>query len=764
MNTKLVWVGPRESDIKYSNMAFDYTVTYNGKNENIHFSYTAQKQMRINQYNTNCWNLPQYLRDQITYLSNSNQLKLMFYNPMQSYLLGDEYVSRTICMNQRNTIELIRNKGKMRTLAQECIPVVPYVQFSGNKLPNIQFKGHTDGTLILQEVISSGGYGTRRMTISQCEKYLLTHSLTDHYIVSPYLVDTIPINVHMIIFDDDVVVFPPSYQILQEKDDHFVYIGADYHTVFSEKAYYNIIEKSTLLADQLRDIGYRGICGIDYLLSDDDILFLEINPRFQASTFLLNKLLAREKKPSAHELNVMAFLHKKCPLDSFSCFVKPASFFTVMGETVPNWYSDNNEQLPSIVDEIYRDGFSSQVKLTKDAYLFRVVTDRNLCWLNSEAKLQLAPNIKPDSISWKEKVLSNDKLALKIGLLNQGVQITPTARKAMQNNGFIRQGVFQSVDLNFPDGMVINAPYMTAFSELSPFAIDFKNKIYILKYYDSIISEIHFETVDIYKENTASNGTLYRHVAFWATDRLRIHHQFRCNFKEMGLGCKFCNVKIKEGSFSLCDVYEIIDFYLEHTDFRHFLIGGGSAAHDIESANIISIAKHIREKSNKSIYVMCLPPEDVSILSQYKNAGINEIGFNIELFNRHIAAEIMPGKGNIPLKCYENAFREAVRLWGRTGNVRSLMVLGLEPLEDFYEGIDWLCRLGVMPIISVFRPVSNIHLNHVLPPSNETLENVFKKVLTITKKYNFIPGPLCTACQNNTLSLPSNIIKSIYMD
>lgn len=202
------------------------------------------------------------------------------------------------------------------------------------------------------------------------------------------------------------------------------------------------------------------------------------------------------------------------------------------------------------------------------------------------------------------------------------------------------------------------------------------------------------------------------------------------------------------------DVCEAIDFYLDHTDFRHFLIGGGSGNESDEHENILKLATHIRSRSNKPIYAMCLPPENTKILKDYYNAGINEIGFNLEIFDRAIAQAIMPGKGNIPLSRYEKAYIEAVRLWGDGGNVRSLMVLGLEREESFFKGIEWLSRLGVMPIISVFRPLNNIALNNVLPPDNEDLEAIFYQAAEITAKRHLIPGPLCTACQNNTLSLP----------
>ncbi len=754
MKKKTIWIGPRESDTYYSNVPFFISVTYNGDATNTH-SFTNRINTRINQYNSNMWNLSQFLREELCSYVGNPDVQFMFYNPLQGYMLGEQYSAQSICQSPRHVIEIIRHKGNMRNIASEYINVVPFVQFTGNIFPQVSFNEKTDGTYILQKVISSGGYETRKMSFEGCKNYVSENSSEEEYIVSPYLTNAVPINVHMVIFDDDCIVFPPSLQILQESQRHFIYIGADFHTNFASKVYTEIIVASKKLANCMRNMGYRGVCGIDYMLTKNKLLFLEVNARFQSSTFLLNRLLSEKELPSVHELNVMAFEHKNCPINSFSKFEHPQSFFTVMGNHVPAWYSDDDNKLPEVIDTMIRDGFSSKSKTTKDAYLFRALVNRNLGWINPDNELNIAPNIRPDSKKWKNIINSNFMLELKISLLNQGIRITPNANAAMQKLGVIREGVFQSVDLFFSDGLVINAPFKSEFSELSPYCIEYLDTSYALMYNDKLLTDIYFDIIDSYSTKTATNGTIYRHVAFLATDRLRIHHQFRCTFKEQERGCKFCNIKPKEGKFSIYDIFEIIDFYLENIKFNHFLIGGGSGFAMQESENIIAITKHIRKRSKKPIYVMCLPPKDVSILHDYKNAGIDEIGFNIEIFDRKIAQELMPGKGKIPISQYGNAFKEAVKIWNANGNVRSMMVLGLESLESFYAGVEWLCSLGVMPIISIFRPMQNMYLKDALPLCNEMLKTIYDNILDITAKYNLMPGPSCIYCQNNTLSMPN---------
>lgn len=754
LKQKFVWVGPKESDILYSGLDFFHSITFNGSNSVKNTSFTSKINTRIDHISDGSkWHLSTFLQQELCSLLDDPDIRFLFYNPAQGLGLGKDISSRMLCVNPPELISFFRNKANMRTFAQECIPVVPFVHFTGKNLPHVQFNNMEKDGFILQTVQSSSGAGTHQLSLEECENYTASHSDCENYILSPYLKYATPINVHIVVFDRSCIVLPPSFQLISHQAQDFCYMGADFHTGLSFEQYGLILSRAQALGEKLRMAGYRGICGIDFMLTTNELYFLEINPRFQASSFLCNKLLLKEGKPSLHRLNLTAFSGGEPPMESFDKFQSPESFFTLYGDWFPDWLESKSFKA-SDTFEIIRDGLSSGMELTPKAYLCRVVTGEKLCWLDPDFQLRLAPNIQRDTAYWRNKVCAMDPLTLKIGLLNQGIRFSETAYRKMERLGSVRTGVFQSIDLTFPGGFIINSPYHTKFSELTPYCVQLDHSSFYLSYEGTPLSPITLAVTDPYRDRTASGGTLYRNAAFLATDRLRVHHELRCRFKEEGYGCRFCNVRLKTGSFSIQDVCEVIDFYLEHMPFRHFLIGGGSGSDADEHRNILALARYIRSRTDMPIYAMCLPPTDLSVLSEYYGAGIDEIGFNLELFNRDMAAQLMPGKGKIPLAQYEAAYKEAVRLWGRQGAVRSLMVLGLDPMESFYRGIEWLCTLGVMPIISVFRPIENIELSQMLPPENKDLADIFLRSSEIAAKHGLILGPACAACQNNTLSLP----------
>lgn len=202
-------------------------------------------------------------------------------------------------------------------------------------------------------------------------------------------------------------------------------------------------------------------------------------------------------------------------------------------------------------------------------------------------------------------------------------------------------------------------------------------------------------------------------------------------------------------------MFQVIDFYLDKANtFNHFLIGGGSEPRSIEPENILKIVKHIREKSEKNIYVMSLPPQNLQVLKDYYEAGVTEIGFNIEIFDPQMATLYMPGKSKLSRQEYIQALKEATRFWKTKGKVRSLIIVGLEPEASLLNGIQTLCEIGVMPILSVYRPIPGTATENIVPPSNRYLRELYKKATDICHRYSLHLGPDCPACQNNTLSLP----------
>ena len=153
------------------------------------------------------------------------------------------------------------------------------------------------------------------------------------------------------------------------------------------------------------------------------------------------------------------------------------------------------------------------------------------------------------------------------------------------------------------------------------------------------------------------------------------------------------------------------------------------------------------------IYLMSLPIASKDVLRSLYEAGLTEVAFNVEVFDRSLAQILMPGKGLIPLSVYQVAWKEAVALWGRTGAVRSAVLLGFEDETSFASGIRMLCELGVTPILSIFRPAPGTPLANYMPLDENEVFKFYDIAQRICAEYDIALGPSCPACQNNTVAL-----------
>lgn len=298
------------------------------------------------------------------------------------------------------------------------------------------------------------------------------------------------------------------------------------------------------------------------------------------------------------------------------------------------------------------------------------------------------------------------------------------------------------------------------FSDLSPFELRVENDSLKLYFVNEFIANVEVKPEDEVRKKRTSSGQAVGDVCLLATDRVRVQHSRNCDFVRHGVGCKFCEVEDHEFSFDFSDICESIDLYKKSDyEFRHFLIGGRSDSCDKEPREIVDIAKYINKDRKCPICVMCVPPLSTSALDAYHTAGVTEIAFNIEIWDRKLAKKWMPRKGSIPLSRYLEMLEYAVSLWGNTGAVRSSFIVGLEPMSSLLEGIEKICSLGAAPILSVFRSIPGTVSENLVPLSNSELLDLFYKASAICEKHGLELGPQCIPCQNNTLSLPRYLMR-----
>jgi hypothetical protein len=187
----------------------------------------------------------------------------------------------------------------------------------------------------------------------------------------------------------------------------------------------------------------------------------------------------------------------------------------------------------------------------------------------------------------------------------------------------------------------------------------------------------------------------------------------------------------------------------------HVLIGGGTPNHsDRGAAFAVAACRAIKKQIPISVYVMVVPPSDLVDIDHLHDAGVDELGMNIEFFSEAAMQRYAPGKlRHVGIDHYYRAFERAVKLFGAS-NTRSIAIVGLEPPEVTIAGAERLAAMGVMPILSPFRPLDGSVLADAagFPPT--LLVQIYDEVVARCRRFGITPGPTCIPCQNNTLALP----------
>lgn len=752
----IYWVGPRQSDIEDIDFYFAGSITIYGNNKNGNIAYCRTNAQRIN-HNIDDQACNLFFQKTLEEICIKDPYaQFLFYNFAYAYEFSENVKRHVIGLNSFELLDNLSDKIRCRYMLDDIINSVPFITLRGCECTvthiNKFFSDTTD--YVIQKIHSSGGEGTFHITESTVLPYNFEIDSNAEYLVSPYINDSISLNTHIAIADGDVLFFPPSIQIITEINNQLLYQGADFicYNTLPEHIQQTVKNSSIAIGEFLRNKGYKGILGIDYLLKEETLYFMEINPRFQASSQLINKALYPTYKTSLHEIHLQAF--GLLPVKKINYFNVPYSNYVYTTHNI------SNKRLKKILSsyEISKwqtEGYeiNAEFPTGKNIYLCRCILERNICAINNN-QLTVHPNFFVEDIK-KNFVSTNNhyKEYCKFALLNHGVTFTDNALLFSKNKGVIRDAVFDAIDITIFNGLAVNVPINCKFVSLSPFTIDVIDNKFVLFCDDIIISEIEISFIPSTLINKYTKSRVpYDAIINLANDRIRINPAPICIYKKKKLACKFCNLPVENPSYCFEDIKEVIDYCLDHVEFRHFLIGGGTYSLQGGWEIILKIARHIRLKSTKDIYLMSVPPKEPQILNKLKHAGITEVAFNLEIFDRELATDIMPGKGTIDLAQYMSAFEHSTKLWGKNGQVRSLLIYGLDTEENFINGIKQLCKIGVEPIISIFRPLENTELASLNPPSTLDIFSIYHKCQKIVQEYSMILGPDCPQCQNNTLS------------
>lgn len=751
-NKNRYYIGIRESDIFYSKKYFKKTVCL--------FSNSPNQEPFSIRHNQNIDHreiAPFYL-NKVQQLSSENSA-FYFYNQRAAYNYDETIRQKCKCINSKELLDFINNKLSVKEwFTQNEIPVIPFATFIGKELFYSKlcahFNGHT--AFVIQSAHGGGGIGTFYTEHRNFSGILNKVESMQKYIVSPYMIG-VSANTHVFIAEKQTVLSPASIQIIENKEQQLCYRGGDFCAF--QKMPASIKDKikhlSIKIADMLRKKGYRGIAGIDFIVDkNEDVYCCEINPRFQASTLILDRYLQECSNDtmtakSCFELSEMAFQGSMITTLSFEDKIDFSCYYYYSDGVKSQYFKEKYKLLKQDQQvDVFDDGMELYLngnRINSNSYLFRAIFPHAISKISPDMTLWINDNI---SVTPKPQ----GDMAFKTALLNQGVRMETTIPN-------IKTGVYESIDICIKSStciqknLNINCAYGINLSQYSPYMIKVSESTEELYYYNEKIADICVE-----RNCLVELSELEQKILFISTDRLRVKIISGCENKNSGKGCAFCNVPISECQFSLEQIQQALQHLKkQNVDFRHILIGGGSCLAQDSWDKIIAICSYLKKDNDykeKPISIMTmLPPKNR--LTELKNVGVEEAAFNLEIADDNLACQLMPAKRNQGKDSYYEILRESVHIFG-SGKVRSALLVGLDKEQDIYNEIATLAEIGVIPCLSAFRALPKTLYENDLNPDNSYLLKVYNQstelLMSMSGDIKEL-GPICNACRNNMLIL-----------
>ena len=242
----------------------------------------------------------------------------------------------------------------------------------------------------------------------------------------------------------------------------------------------------------------------------------------------------------------------------------------------------------------------------------------------------------------------------------------------------------------------------------------------------------------------------------------------RCGFCAYGapdarseqLGQKMDAVSLPDLSYT--HMKETLLKVIASNKVRHiYLVGGSMTNWHEEGRRFVEIAREVQSVNKHKIPVTCgsgaIPDE--YILQLYEENLVDAICFNLEVWSEQLFAKICPGKNKfVGYERWISALEYSVKVFGK-GKVYTAMVAGVE-LEPEYDmtaeaatelalrGAEDLCSRGVIPIYSLYWPVSGRNLPETFASLRQYFETLNIEYADIRKKYalDIWDGFMCHRC------------------
>jgi len=268
--------------------------------------------------------------------------------------------------------------------------------------------------------------------------------------------------------------------------------------------------------------------------------------------------------------------------------------------------------------------------------------------------------------------------------------------------------------------------------------------------------------------NLSSVATLY------GGESLGIFAYGTCQLVEIGEPCHYCSIQQNREKEAKKFAYTISEEVMYHAvknalkdakaNLSQVMLNGGNFPDmDKSFLHYVKLAKaafKAIEESGREVelHLIVYPPKDLNLIEELRGLDVS-IAMNTEIFDPVLFEKYCPGKVKTAGREHIlSALDKAVEVLDK-GNVFSILVGGLEPIESLSKGLHHLASRGITPVINVLHTDPGTPLENFPNPTPEFIKSMGIELQKVYDKYEL--SPFYMNCGRN--SIDTEAFKKLFI-
>lgn len=257
-----------------------------------------------------------------------------------------------------------------------------------------------------------------------------------------------------------------------------------------------------------------------------------------------------------------------------------------------------------------------------------------------------------------------------------------------------------------------------------------------------------------YGGKTADGIPYWKIATLHASDVLATTLLQKCvRYGNRATSCQFCAIgqSLKSGATiaekTPAQVAEVARAAVELDGIKHAVLTTGTPPSDDRGADVLTrVTQAITDSLELPVQAQCEPPADFAWFQRMRDAGVSSLGLHLEAVSEDVRARIMPGKAEVPVATYYEAFEAAVSVFGR-GQVTTYILAGLgDPHAAIVAACERLAAIGVYPFVVPFVPIAGTPLMNHPAPSASFMEGLLADVSEVLGRHALTSAQIKAGC------------------